>query len=100
MLSDGLRPTSVGLVLGLAGVADACSAGMAPDLGRQKQKTQSCRGQLRMFHLGWVGRSFGCRPEFWRMNAISLSNWRIIVTLIVTKIGPGQIRVTDFMPRL
>src|SRR5256884_9144954 len=31
---------------------------MTPDLGRQKQKTQSRRGQLRMFHLRWVGRLF------------------------------------------
>src|SRR6266699_5638888 len=36
-------------------VADAYSASMAPDLGRQKQKTQSCRRQLYVFHLRCVG---------------------------------------------
>jgi len=33
-------------------VADAHSSGMAPDFGRQKQKTQSHHRQSRMFHLG------------------------------------------------
>ena len=42
----------------LIAVADAHSSGMAPDFGRQKQKTQSRRRQSRMFHLGCVGRLF------------------------------------------
>jgi len=42
------------LFLVVIAVTDAYSTGVTPDLGRQKQKTQSRRGQLRMFHLGSV----------------------------------------------
>src|ERR1700688_3840613 len=52
------HPLKDSFLLVMIAVADAHSSGMAPDLGRQKQKTQSRRRQLRMFHLGCVGRLF------------------------------------------
>jgi hypothetical protein len=42
------------LFLVVIAVTDTHSTGVTPDFGRQKQKTQSHRGQLRMFHLGGV----------------------------------------------
>src|ERR1039457_5302107 len=52
------QPLKDSFLLVMIAVADAHASGMAPDLGRQKQKTQSRRRQSRMFHLGCVGRLF------------------------------------------
>jgi hypothetical protein len=52
------QPLKDSFLLIVVTVADAYSAGMAPDLGRQKQKTQSRRRQSFVFHLRCVGRLF------------------------------------------
>ena len=52
------QPLKDSFLLVMIAVADAHASGMAPDLDRQKQKTQSRRRQSRMFHLGCAGRLF------------------------------------------
>ena len=61
-IGDGLQPIHQPLkdsfLLVMIALVDAHSAGMLPDLGLQKQKTQLRRGQLRMFQFCCVGRLF------------------------------------------